>query len=114
MTLSKELVAASTIPLVLSLLAHDDSYGYALIKRIRELSGERIAWSDGMLYPVLRRLESQGLIASYWNKAPSGRRRRYYRIETPGRQELDRLIEQWSLVSTVFTRLQKESPPCSN
>lgn len=114
MTLSKELVAASTIPLVLSLLAHDDSYGYALIKQIRELSGERIAWSDGMLYPVLRRLESQGLIVSYWNDAASGRRRRYYRIETPGRQELDRLIEQWSLVSTVFTRLQKENPSCSN
>jgi len=114
MTLSKELVAASTIPLVLSLLAHEDSYGYALIKQIRDLSGERIAWSDGMLYPVLRRLEAQSLIASYWNQTAGGRRRRYYRIENPGRQELDRLIEQWSLVSRVITGLQKENPSCSS
>lgn len=114
MTLSKELIAASTIPLVLSLLAHGDSYGYALIKRIRDLSSERIAWSDGMLYPVLRRLEAQGLIASYWNQAAGGRRRRYYRLEDSGRQELERLIEQWSLVSTVFAGLQKENPSCSN
>ncbi len=110
MTLSRELIAASTVPLVLSLLAGEDGYGYALIKRIRELSGDRIAWSDGMLYPVLRRLESQGLITSYWRAADTGRRRRYYRIEPAGRTELARLREQWDLVVTVFSRLPKETP----
>lgn len=113
MTLSKELVAASTIPLVLSLLEQGDGYGYALIKRIRELSGERIAWSDGMLYPVLRRLEAQGLITSFWDGAAGGRRRRFYRIEAAGRQELARQLEQWSLVSSVFDRLRKEAKSCS-
>ena len=113
MTLSKELVAASTIPLVLSLLDRRDYYGYALSKRIRELSGDRITWSDGMLYPVLRRLESQQLIRSYWRNGETGRRRRYYRIEEAGRQELRRQRDQWDLVSSMFEVLSKEERPCS-
>jgi len=112
-TLSRELIAASTIPLVLSILDREECYGYALIKQIRELSGERIAWSDGMLYPVLRRLETQGLIKSYWRSADTGRRRRYYRLENAGRQELVRQREQWGLVSSVLGRLWKEDPRCS-
>ncbi len=113
MSLSRELVAASTTPLVLSLLGREELYGYALIKQVRELSGDRIAWSDGMLYPVLRRLESQGLIASVWRRADSGRRRRYYRIRAAGRQELARLREQWDVVGSVLDRLWKEEARCS-
>ncbi|MEK7685985.1 MAG: helix-turn-helix transcriptional regulator, partial [Verrucomicrobiota bacterium] len=50
--LSKELVAASTTTLVLSILSEGDSYGYALIRRVQELSAGKIQWSEGMLYPV--------------------------------------------------------------
>ena len=110
MTLSKELVAASTIPLVLSILERGECYGYALIKQVRELSGDRIQWSDGMLYPVLRRLETQGLIASSWQVAETGRRRRYYRIENAGAEELGRQREQWRMVGSVLDRLWKETP----
>jgi DNA-binding PadR family transcriptional regulator len=112
-SLSKELIAASTIPLVLSILERAEGYGYALIKQIRELSGDRIAWSDGMLYPVLRRMENQGLISSDWRLAETGRRRRYYRIETQGKAELVRLREQWNLVGSVLGELWKEDPLCS-
>ena len=52
---SKELVAASTIPMILSILSRGESYGYAIIREIREVSNAEIEWSDGMLYPVLRR-----------------------------------------------------------
>ena len=113
MTLNRELVAASTTPLVLALLDRGDLYGYALIKEIRDLSGSRINWSDGMLYPVLRRLENQKLISSYWNKAETGRKRRYYRIEKNGREELGRWREQWRLVGGVLDRLWPEGQPCS-
>ena len=113
MTVSKELIAASTIPLVLSILEKEEGYGYALIRAVRELSGDRIAWSDGMLYPVLRRLEGQGLIRSYWRAADTGRRRRYYRIETEGRRELARQREQWRVVGSVFAQLWKEDRTCS-
>jgi len=113
MTLNRELIAASTTPLVLSILSRGDGYGYALIKEVQDLSGDRIAWSDGMLYPVLRRLEEQGLIASYWQVADSGRRRRYYKIEYDGRRELSRWREQWELVGGVLDRLWGKETGCS-
>ena len=83
---NKELVAASTRPLLLALLRSGESYGYELIERVRHLSGGTLEWSDGMLYPVLRRLERDGLVASRWDVAENGRRRRYYRLTSKGEQ----------------------------
>ena len=105
MRLNRELIAASTTPMILAILCKENCYGYALIKKVRELSGSRISWSDGMLYPVLRRMKSQGLVSSYWQVADTGRRRRYYKIETGGWRELDRWRDQWNLVGDVLGRL---------
>lgn len=113
MALNRELIAASTTPLVLAILGQGDGYGYALIKSVRELSGDQITWSDGMLYPVLRRLESQKLISSYWQVAESGRRRRYYTLEKAGRAELAHWREQWTMVGDVLNRLWSEEEKCS-
>jgi DNA-binding PadR family transcriptional regulator len=103
----KDLVAASATPIVLSLLRQGDSYGYAIIRKVREVSGERIAWTDGMLYPVLHRLEAAGFVRSTWKTADSGRRRKYYRITRQGEAELARLKEQWDVVHSALQRLAK-------
>jgi DNA-binding PadR family transcriptional regulator len=103
--IDKDLVAASSRPLVLSILARGESYGYALIQRVRELSGGRLQWSDGMLYPVLHRLEKEGLIEASWRVSETGRRRKYYRIGSPGRKELDRQRQQWLAVHGVLEQL---------
>ncbi len=113
MQISRELIAASTTPLILAILSKEDCYGYALIKEVLELSESHITWSDGMLYPVLRRLESQGLITSYWQVAETGRRRRYYKIESGGQQELIYWRDQWNLVGSVLGRLWPEEDICS-
>src|SRR4028119_385288 len=84
MEINKDLIAASSTPIVLAILAEEDSYGYAILKRVRELSGGRMEWTDGMLYPVLHRLERLGHVESRSEVAESGRRRRYYRITSPG------------------------------
>ena len=105
--LSKELVAASTVPLVLSVLTEGDNYGYALIQRVRELSGGRIEWTEGMLYPVLHWMEKEGLIESEWRAADTGRRRKYYRLRKEGRKELQREKEQWLSVHKTLTRVWK-------
>src|SRR5215467_650603 len=102
MDVSKDLVAASTTPLVLAILAEGDSYGYAIIKRVAELSGGHLQWSDGMLYPVLHRLERQGYIAAKWRAADTGRRRRYYRITKEGRAELSAQRKQWEVVDDTL------------
>lgn len=99
MELNKDLVAASATPLVLAILAEGDSYGYAIIKRVTELSGGHLLWTDGMLYPVLHRLERQGHVAAKWAAAPeTGRRRKYYRITKEGRAQLASYRQQWQAV----------------
>ena len=102
MELGKDLVAASATPLVLAILAEGDSYGYAILKRVAELSGGRLQWTDGMLYPVLHRLERQGLVAAKWGTAENGRRRKYYRITKDGRDQLDVQRRQWLAVDETL------------
>lgn len=102
MELGKDLVAASATPLVLAILAEGDSYGYAILKRVAELSGGQLQWTDGMLYPVLHRLERQGLVAAKWGRSETGRRRKYYRITRDGRAQLANQRQQWQLVDEVL------------
>jgi DNA-binding PadR family transcriptional regulator len=108
MKLEKELVAASSAALVLSILAEGDSYGYAIIQRVKELSGEQIQWTDGMLYPVLHWLEARGQIKGRWEKAESGRRRRYYSLASKGRKALLEQRAQWNLVSSILQKLWRK------
>ena len=98
MDMSKDLVAASATPLVLAILAEGDSYGYAIIKRVAELSGGHLQWTDGMLYPVLHRLERQGHVAAKWSASENGRKRKYYRITKTGRVQLAAQRQQWQAV----------------
>ena len=108
--LSKELVAASTVPLVLSVLAEGESYGYALIQRVRELSAGGIAWTEGMLYPVLHWMEDERLVESEWKEADTGRRRKYYRLRKEGRKALQAEKQQWMTVHTTLDKLWKMQP----
>jgi DNA-binding PadR family transcriptional regulator len=105
MDLGKDLVAASATPLVLAILAEGESYGYAIIKRVNELSHGHLLWTDGMLYPVLHRLERNGLIASRWKTAESGRRRKYYRLTKEGRTELEAERKRWEMVDDTLHRI---------
>jgi DNA-binding PadR family transcriptional regulator len=105
MKLQKELVAASSVPLILSILTDGDSYGYAIIQRVKELSGGKIEWTDGMLYPVLHWLEDQDMVRSRWQEAETGRKRKYYSLKSEGRKALRQQQEQWTLVNSVLNQL---------
>jgi len=107
MKLQKELVAASSVPLILSILAEEDSYGYAIIQRVKELSGGRIEWTDGMLYPVLHWLEDGNMVRSRWVESDAGRKRKYYSLKAQGRRALLEQREQWTLVNSVLNHLWK-------
>src|SRR5215467_299733 len=109
MDVSKDLVAASTTPLVLAILAEGDSYGYAIIKRVAELSGGHLEWTDGMLYPVLHRLERFGHVEARWEAAESGRRRKYYRITSQGRERLAQERRQWQAVDAALRGIWRVS-----
>ena len=110
MDVGKDLVAASATPLVLAILADGDSYGYAIIKRVSELSGGQLQWTDGMLYPVLHRLERLGQIEGRWGTSETGRKRKYYRITTQGREQLAIQRRQWQAVDATLRGIW---PPAS-
>ena len=104
--ISKDLVAASSRPLILSILAEEgESYGYAILQKVRELSKEEINWTDGMLYPVLHRLEREALISAVWKEAETGRERKYYRLTQSGRNALKEERQQWLTVHNSLARL---------
>jgi len=111
MHLGKDLVAASATPLVLAILAEGDSYGYAIIKRVAELSGGQLEWTDGMLYPVLHRLERQDFISAKWGTSETGRKRKYYRITRLGRVQLAAQKQQWRVVDDTLRVLWMKASP---
>lgn len=102
MDIDKDLVAASATPLVLAILSEGDSYGYAIIKRVGEVSGGELRWTDGMVYPLLHRLERRGLVEAVWGQSETGRRRKYYRLTRAGAEQLARQRRQWQLVDTAL------------
>jgi DNA-binding PadR family transcriptional regulator len=93
--LSKDLVAASAATLVLAILTRGESYGYEILARVRELSGGKLSFKDGMLYPLLHRMEERGWIVASLRDSAEGRRRRYYRITKAGRQAMLAQREEW-------------------
>ena len=107
---SKGLMAASTKPLILTILLDGENYGYRIIQRVKALSEGSLEWSDGMLYPVLHRLEKEGFIQSRWVVTDRDRKRRYYNITAPGVRLLEADQRDWMSVHEVFARLWNLPP----
>lgn len=108
MKVGKDLVAAAATPLVLGILAEGESYGYAILKRVNELSEGHLEWTDGMLYPLLHRLERQGHVEAHWRLADNGRRRKHYEITPDGRAALAERRRQWEVVAAALDQLRAE------
>ena len=113
MNIDKDLVAAMATPLVLAILAEGTSYGYAILKRVRELSSGELEWTDGMLYPLLHRLERAGSIGAEWGASDEGRRRKYYEITDAGRQALAEHRRQWTTANRTLGGLWDLAVPAT-
>ena len=108
MRIAKDLVAASAMPLVLGILSESESYGYAILKRVSDLSDSQLQWTDGMLYPLLHRLERLGHVEASWSASETGRRRRYYRITEQGREALAAQRHEWEVVGDALRSIWHE------
>ncbi len=105
----KELVAASAEALILSLLSKGESYGYAIIQDVRARSNDHLQWTDGMLYPVLHRMENNGWIKSRWAESENGRKRKYYSLKKEGKTALRQQREQWMKGHSALVQLWGEN-----
>lgn len=108
--ISRSLIAASYKPLVLSLLAHGERYGYQIIQRIQRLSEGQIRWTAGTLYPLLHRLEAKGLVEATWRMSEAGRERKYYRLTQKGHNALETEKREWLDVHALLVHLWGEAP----
>ena len=103
--ISKTLMAASTRPMILTILSRKEDYAYQLIQKVKAASGGILVWTDGMLYPVLQRMEMDGLISSSWKIEGTVRPRRVYRITEAGRKAQAAEYIGWREVWTALNRL---------
>ena len=105
MKISKDLNAASASAIVLGILQTGESYGYAIVQKVRELSGGEVEWTDGMLYPILHRLEADGLIGARWGESETGRKRKYYQLTAEARPVMQDDRRQWQTVNAILQGL---------
>jgi len=111
--ISRELKAASAKPMVLSILARGESYGYQIIRQIENLSDGNLEWSEAMIYPLLHRMDSDGLVQSRWEIMDNGRKRKYYSLTEKGEMALSVEKIQWISVNKVFQKLWGPQPQTS-
>jgi len=108
MKYSKDFVAASTTPLILAILKQGQSYGYAIIQQVKELSNGEMEWADGMLYPILHRLQKKEFIEAIWGVSETGRKRKYYQLSVSGEQELTQQRKNWQQLNDMLAKLSGE------
>ena len=102
---SKALIAATLKPIMLSILARGQAYGYDIIQQIHDLSDGKVQWTAGTLYPVLHRLEAEGLVVSTWGESEEGPRRKYYRLTPQGTRVLEHERKQWLDMHALLVKL---------
>lgn len=106
-SITKELLGASAVPIVLSVLKNQDSYGYEIVQKVKELTNNRISWKEASIYPVLKKLENNGMIKSYWKMQENERPRKYYTILAEGNKQLEKNVHEWEIIYSLFGELGK-------
>lgn len=81
-------------PLVLALLEEKPLYGYEIVQRARVRG--KLKWEEGTLYPLLHKLEREGLLTSKWRRAPTGKERKYYALSRRGKAVLAKDRKHWA------------------
>jgi PadR family transcriptional regulator, regulatory protein PadR len=103
--LPKDLIAASSFSIILAILNEGESYGYEIIKSIREKSNGQLEFAEGTLYPILKKMEAENWISSKWKLAENGRERKYYKITGAGKKQLLTEKKNWQSVNQILEQL---------
>ena len=103
--ISSELIGALAGTFTLSVLVHGDSYGYAIVQKIKELSIKPIFWKTAGIYPILKKYEAREYIKSYWKMEEGQRPRRYYKITKKGEEALQAGKEDIESVDHIYEHL---------
>lgn len=91
----QDLRKGSTALLILRVLSDEPMYGFQLIEALRERTGGVLDFAEGMLYPMLHKLERAGLLAAEWRPSLDGPPRKYYHLTPAGAAELQLRRDDW-------------------
>ncbi len=97
-----DLVQGTLDLLILKTLSLQPQHGWAIAKRIGQVSGDVLQVQQGSLYPALHRLEQQGWIDAWWAESETGRQAKFYALTAPGRRQLDRELAAWDRLSAAI------------
>ena len=107
MSKPSDLVQGTLDLLLLKILALEPLHGFAIVQRLKQVSGEVLQVSDGSLYPALHKLEQEGWIAAEWKTSELGRRAKFYYLTPPGREQLKREAAIWERLSSAINVVVK-------
>ena len=102
-----DLVQGTLDLLLLKILALEPLNGFAVSRRLKQISGDVLQVSDGSLYPALHKLEQEGWISAEWKLSDNNRRAKYYSLTRVGRQQLEKEAENWGRLSHAINRVVK-------
>jgi transcriptional regulator len=106
---SGELVQGTLPLLILRTLAPGPNHGFAIARRIQQVSKEVLRVEEGSLYPALHRLEVEGWIASEWRITENNRNAKYYRLTRTGRKQLEREATRWNAIADAIAAVLREA-----
>jgi transcriptional regulator len=103
----QDLVQGTLDLLILKIVSLEPKHGWAIAKRIQEISRDVLLVQQGSLYPALYRLELQGWLTSEWQKSETGRPAKFYALTRAGRRQLDKELAQWDRLSSAVNLVLK-------
>ena len=104
-----DLVQGTLDLLILKTLAPEPMHGWAIAKRIQQISHEVLQVQQGSLYPALHRLEQQGWIRAKWAESETGRQAKFYALTAAGRKQLEQESENWSRLSAAINLVMEKA-----
>ncbi len=97
-----DLVQGTLDLLILKTIALEPKHGWAIAKRIQQISQEVLQIQQGSLYPALHRLEQQGWIEAFWAETETGRNAKFYSLTAEGREQMDKELANWDRLSSAI------------
>jgi transcriptional regulator len=109
MSRPSDLIQGTLDLLILRTVSVQPMHGWAIAKRIRQVSGDVLQVAQGSLYPALHRLEQQGWLKATWEPTESGREAKFYSLTPAGRKQLTRELESWDRLSTAIALVVRQA-----
>jgi PadR family transcriptional regulator, regulatory protein PadR len=97
-----DLVQGTLDLLILKTISLGPKHGWAIAKRIHQMSADVLQVQQGSLYPALHRLEQQGWVKAHWNETEGGRKAKFYSLTGAGRTQLEKELAQWDRLSAAI------------